>query len=647
MCSSLIDHYHELEVGAPVQELPVFSFQKRYGEINWRRLSSIDLDKILRDLDFSILQENISHITFCNVDSVSDLDPLVGKLLKLTQYTIEYLLHSQEYLQSVIEALERKCSEVQKQEAEKTCKIKQCQAEITKLKDDAKKRKKMIQQQQLLIESGASSFFQCPQCEKAFLNAAFLQGHLTRRHPDAVKYIGDAFTHAEKEQKRLQEHIDSLKKSMLDDKECFENKLKETAESKKKWERQTLSDMDDWKKSEQEKWQNRFDMLTQTYDLELRESKGKGELYERKIADLEKAKNRVTTHLGELVDDFNGEKQNADLFRSKVSGLEKRSNDKAEEILNMSQQLYKMQLSAEDKYNKHEQKLGNEISELKMKIEKLGNPTQQGKSSFNAVASDLETLYKQVKVQKRQSPTSSVDELNADELSSSKMNVQLEKIATKNNVRTSAFLEADAALHVEDLMKSSQFRNKEKRDDLKETFKPIVYSLLEDQVKKFSKSAKENLTRQSATPTKSKVERKISKNSINTIKCKINEEMNTRMLKISSISEKCESESKESEPESLCESVLKSILKKPPFTTSTLGDCVQPKVVQRNKKVEYGGSCCQPKTPETGRSSAEERESIYQQLEAFVESKLKADTCQETMVSNILSDWDDSSNSEI
>jgi len=34
-------------------------------------------------------------VTFCNIDAVADLDPLFCKLFKLSQYIIEYLLHSQ------------------------------------------------------------------------------------------------------------------------------------------------------------------------------------------------------------------------------------------------------------------------------------------------------------------------------------------------------------------------------------------------------------------------------------------------------------------------------------------------------------------------------------------------------------------------
>ena len=157
--TSTIDHQYEME-SFPAENLPPFQFQKRFGEINWRRLSSIDIDKVVRELDFVTLQENISAVTFCNVDAVGDVDPLFAKLLKLAQYTIEYLLHSQDYLQSIIEGLESKVAANAKSQSNLKLGLNDANSDIDKYKAESKRRKKIIQQQQLLIESGASSFYQ-------------------------------------------------------------------------------------------------------------------------------------------------------------------------------------------------------------------------------------------------------------------------------------------------------------------------------------------------------------------------------------------------------------------------------------------------------------------------------------------------------
>jgi len=36
--------------------VPSFHFRKRFGEIDWRKLSSIDVDRVARELDFVTLQ---------------------------------------------------------------------------------------------------------------------------------------------------------------------------------------------------------------------------------------------------------------------------------------------------------------------------------------------------------------------------------------------------------------------------------------------------------------------------------------------------------------------------------------------------------------------------------------------------------------
>ena len=46
-----------------------FAFRKRYERVDWRKISSVDLDHIARTLDFNSLQENILNITFCNIEA--------------------------------------------------------------------------------------------------------------------------------------------------------------------------------------------------------------------------------------------------------------------------------------------------------------------------------------------------------------------------------------------------------------------------------------------------------------------------------------------------------------------------------------------------------------------------------------------------
>ena len=46
------------------------------------------------------------------------------------------------------------------------------------------------------MQVGSHSFYKCPVCpNRSFMNSTYLQGHLVRRHPEHVHYIGDAVAH--------------------------------------------------------------------------------------------------------------------------------------------------------------------------------------------------------------------------------------------------------------------------------------------------------------------------------------------------------------------------------------------------------------------------------------------------------------------
>ena len=74
-------------------------------------IASVDIDRVVREMDFQTLQQNIFNVAFCNIDgevsitlSANDsslyhtiqefrsLDPNFIKLFKLGQLIIEYLM---------------------------------------------------------------------------------------------------------------------------------------------------------------------------------------------------------------------------------------------------------------------------------------------------------------------------------------------------------------------------------------------------------------------------------------------------------------------------------------------------------------------------------------------------------------------------
>lgn len=144
--------------------IPAFKFQLRRDTIDWRRISAIDVERVARELDLATLQENINSITFCNLDAEKcpycqqPVDPVFLKILKLAQLTIEYLLHSQEYL-SMNLALQEEQHQAALADLGRIKHDLETQAEELKnVKEEGRRRKKMIATLQLLLQAGANNY---------------------------------------------------------------------------------------------------------------------------------------------------------------------------------------------------------------------------------------------------------------------------------------------------------------------------------------------------------------------------------------------------------------------------------------------------------------------------------------------------------
>lgn len=130
--------------------IPPFKFRPRRESVDWRRISAVDVDLVASELDFQTLQEHITGVTFCNVEGErcvrcqSPVDPALLKLFRLAQLTVEYLLHSQEYLTLSLGVAEERL-QTQAREHQQLLAQQQKQADQAKvLKTELKQRKKII-----------------------------------------------------------------------------------------------------------------------------------------------------------------------------------------------------------------------------------------------------------------------------------------------------------------------------------------------------------------------------------------------------------------------------------------------------------------------------------------------------------------------
>ncbi|XP_075865452.1 cilium assembly protein DZIP1 isoform X3 [Microcebus murinus] len=290
--------------------VPFFQFRPRLESVDWRRLSAIDVDKVAGAVDVLTLQENIMNITFCKLEDEkcphcqSGVDPVLLKLIRLAQLTIEYLLHSQEFLTSQLRTLEERLR-LSHSDGEQSKKLISKQAgEIKLLKEECKRRKKMISTQQLMIEAKAS-YYQCHFCDKAFMNQAFLQSHIQRRHPEDshLEYRKKAQTD------KLQGEIDVLKEQLQLTQSQLEAaqhshavRLSKEYEMQKTKEQDFLKLFDRWKEEEKEKLVDEMEKVKEMFMKEFKELTSKNSALEYQLSEIQKSNMQIKSNIGTLKD---------------------------------------------------------------------------------------------------------------------------------------------------------------------------------------------------------------------------------------------------------------------------------------------------------------------------------------------------------
>ncbi|XP_029414738.1 zinc finger protein DZIP1 isoform X2 [Nannospalax galili] len=290
--------------------LPFFQFRPRLESVDWRRLSTIDVDKVAGAVDILTLQENIMNITFCKLEDEkcphcqSGVDPMLLKLIRLAQLTIEYLMHSQEFLTSQLNLVEERLRlSLSDYEQSKQLLSKQA-GEIKLLKEECKRRKKMLSTQQLMIEAKAS-YYQCHFCDKAFMNQAFLQSHIQRRHlaDSHLEYNTKAQTD------KLQKEVDMLKEQLQMTRSQLESaqhthavRFSKEYEMQKTKEEDFLKLFDRWKEEEKEKLLDEMEKVKEMFMKEFKELTSKNSALEYQLLEIQKSNTRIKSNIGTLKD---------------------------------------------------------------------------------------------------------------------------------------------------------------------------------------------------------------------------------------------------------------------------------------------------------------------------------------------------------
>ncbi|XP_062384077.1 cilium assembly protein DZIP1 isoform X2 [Sardina pilchardus] len=291
--------------------LPPFRFRTRRESVDWRRLGALDVERVASELDFQTLQEHIAGVTFCSVEAErcqrcqAPVDGALLKLFRLSQLTVEYLLHSQDYLSAALQAAEERAQAERGEKEQAHLALRNSADELKALKEELKQRKKIIASQQAMISTGLTGYFKCHHCDKAFMNATFLQGHMQRRHLEDydIKLLTDGqkkvqCVRLQEEMERLKEQL-SLTRSQLDTqqqagvaKATQERDLNERQE-------ELIRDLEEWKADERRTMERRIEEIRQHCQRDVDTLYHKNTLLEQQLAKVQETNRELVSRAQE------------------------------------------------------------------------------------------------------------------------------------------------------------------------------------------------------------------------------------------------------------------------------------------------------------------------------------------------------------
>ncbi|KAL3846509.1 hypothetical protein ACJMK2_017489 [Sinanodonta woodiana] len=384
-----------------------FAFRKRYERVDWRKIASLDIDNVSRTLDFNSLQENIINITFCNIEAELDtryVDPNFVKLFKLAQLTIEYLLHSQEFLTLKLTALEDKIKTAH-EDHEKTKKtLEELNRELTEVKKESHKRKKLLIAQQQLIHAGSGSYNKCPYCTKAFLNSSFLTSHINRRHTEIFgSHISPSSDQREFSPNRdLEAELQEVREKL----KMRESQLQEEKRARKLEQRRQSPDVDERTRQESVRKEEDTPVVrvhgeektdrektTEMFMKEIRAISEKLQASEQVIAEI---KHGRRSNLGELQDDVDNEKELLQRQREEVAMIKEQLKDQMMKVENM----------VSSKINSQDKKWNKKVQKLK----------EQHAEDLKALSDALERSHVELAAAKRGKSQSTLERVKSEEV---------------------------------------------------------------------------------------------------------------------------------------------------------------------------------------------------------------------------------------
>ncbi|XP_051753327.1 cilium assembly protein DZIP1 isoform X2 [Ctenopharyngodon idella] len=361
---------------------PSFKFRARRESVDWRRINAVDVDQVACELDFNALQEHITAVTFCNVEGErchrcqSPVDPALIKLFRLAQLTVEYLLHSQDCLSASLQAAEERLLTQAREREQLLVQLQKKSQDAKTLKEELKQRKKIIASQQAMFSAGiGANYHKCQHCEKAFMNASFLQSHMQRRHPTEfdIKLMTD--NHKKIQTVKLQDEINKLQEQLTlvtsqmetQQKDYTAKQEKELIQRQEEFRRQ----LEIWKEDEKMQMNSKIDEIKQACQRDMDSMHQKNRNLENELLKLQQ-KNMQ-------------ESMQPVLTQPSTSA----SNEHWQEVVKLQQKLHKQEVKWTGKMQKIKEDHDSEKSLLQEELYKLRSAVSEGREESRRQVQEL------------------------------------------------------------------------------------------------------------------------------------------------------------------------------------------------------------------------------------------------------------------
>ncbi|XP_072034402.1 uncharacterized protein [Amphiura filiformis] len=370
---------------------PGILFRSRQERVDWRRLASIDVDRIRREYDTSVLQEFVNNVTYCDIEQETDLrtiDPNFIKLFKLAQLIIEYLIHSQSYLSNSVEVVQEQLNQANESHNATKQEFTKLNDELHKAKQESRKRRKQITAQQSIMGLGPNGYHKCPYCDKAFIHATYLQSHLQRKHAEFMTQTEDV--EARKENERLEKEIEQMRdklnlmESQFDDeRKTLRQQIEVQKMEQSKMARSARQEEDEkqqmerWKEQQLDMQRTEMEKMQGMFMKELKEMNEKNSSSQRALEDLQ-SKYGKQSMLGKMQDEDEPAEYKAALKKQQKE-QEKLKKQLAKEVTSIKSTM-EDELQASERRWKERSRQQKEAH--KEEVEQLRDRLEQSKTSL-------------------------------------------------------------------------------------------------------------------------------------------------------------------------------------------------------------------------------------------------------------------------